>query len=167
MRIHLLRHGEAVPRDAPGITRDAERPLTQAGREQISGAAEAIQALDASPDLVVASPYVRARQTAKVAAETFDTVDEVGEFHELRPEADPVDTRHALAGIQDADDVLLCGHKPHLPRFTSYLLTGDSQGLDVAFPKASLVTIDILIGAPEALGTLVRHVPYEALHRLA
>lgn len=139
------------------------RLVTQAGREQIARAAEAMRALAITPDRVLASPYARARQTATVAAEVFAGVDDAGELHELRPKADPADTRQALAGIHDGEDVLLCGHRPHLPRFTSYLLTGDSEGLDVDFPKASLVTIDIPLGTPEALGTLVRYIPYEAL----
>lgn len=166
MRLHLLRHGEAVPRDDPAVKRDAERPLTEAGREQIAQAARALAALDVLPDRILASPYARARQTAKQAAEVLEEAS-TGELHELRPEADPADTRQALAGLHDGEDVLLCGHRPHLPRFTSYLLTGDSEGLDVDFPKASLATIEIPLASPEALGRLERHLPRSALARIA
>lgn len=167
MRVHLLRHGQAVPREDPSVTRDAERPLTAEGREQIAQAAEAMAALGIEPDRVFASPYARARQTAETATGAFAGVDEADELHELRPKADPADTRQALAGLTDAEAVLLCGHRPHLPRLTSYLLTGEPQGLDVDFPKASLVSIDIMLAAPEALGTLERYLPHEALHRIA
>lgn len=166
MRVHLLRHGEALPRSDPSIERDAERPLTEAGRQQIAQAAAGIASLGIEPDRILASPYARARQTAKIASEAFEGV-QTGELHELRPQADPGDTRQALTGIADGEDVLLCGHRPHLPRFTSYLLTGEIEGLDVAFPKASLVTIEIPLASPEALGTLQRHLPYSALARIA
>lgn len=166
MRLHLLRHGEAIDPTDPTLERDADRPLTEEGREQIARVAEAMVALAIGPDRILASPYARARQTAKQAAEVFDDAS-TGELHELRPKADPADTRQALAGIADGEDVLLCGHRPHLPRFASYLLTGDSEGLDVGLPKASLVSIAIPLGTPEALGTLERHLPYAALARIA
>jgi phosphohistidine phosphatase len=166
MRLHLLRHGEAVPRQDPSVERDAERPLTERGREQIRRVAEATADLGVDPDRVLASPYARARQTAKTVAEAFEGV-ETGELHELRPKADPADTRQALTGIRDAEEVVLCGHRPHLPKLTSYLLTGEAEGLDVDFPKASLVTIDIALLTPEALGRLERHLPFEAFAREA
>jgi phosphohistidine phosphatase SixA len=59
-----------------------------------------------------------------------------------------------------------CGHRPHLPRLTADLLTGDADGLDVALPKASLVSIDIPLATPEALGTLERSILEPALREL-
>lgn len=166
MRLHLFRHGEAVARDDPSVKRDAERPLTEEGQRQVREAAAGFAALGVEPDRILASPYVRARQTAKLAAETVEGVDEGTELHELRPKADPADTRQALAGLEGVDDVLLCGHRPHLPKLASYLLTGDERGLDVDVPKASLVTVDIPLGTPEALGTLEVVVPPEGLRGL-
>lgn len=166
MRLHLFRHGEAVAKDDPAVTRDAERPLTEEGRRQVRGAATGMAALGVQPDRAMASPYARARQTAKAAREAFDPAPEMGELHELRPEADPADARLALDGLDDGESVLLCGHRPHLPRLTSYLLTGDRQGLDIDFPKASLVTIEIPLATPEALGQLANHIPADALRRL-
>lgn len=166
MRLHLFRHGKAVPRDDASIERDAERPLTEEGQQQIREAAAGIGTLGIEPDRILTSPYVRAQQTAKIAQEALPSVGDATEVHELRPQADPADTRQALAGLEDAEDVLLCGHRPHLPKLAAYLLTGDAEGLDVEVPKASLVTVDIPLGSPEALGTLVRLLEPETLRTL-
>lgn len=166
MRLHLFRHGKAVPSEDPSVKRDAERPLTEEGQRQVKEAAQGIAALDIDPDRVLTSPYTRAQQTAKLAREAFEGAGEITEVHELRPKADPADTRQALAGLEDADDVVLCGHRPHLPNLASYLLTGEPRGLDIDFPKAALVTIDIPLGTPEALGTIEHLIPPQALRKL-
>ncbi len=64
VRFHLVRHGEAAPKDARG---DAARPLTPAGRERFAAHARAL-----APRLAVSriatSPLARARETADLLA---------------------------------------------------------------------------------------------------
>lgn len=166
MRVHLFRHGEAVPGSDPSVARDAERPLAEAGRRQVRQAARGLAALGVEPDRALASPYTRARRTARLAVEALDGVGEVTELQELRPRGDPADTRQALAGLERADEILLCGHRPHLPKLAASLLTGQADGLDLDVSPASLATIDVAIGTPEALGTLARLVQPDALRTL-
>lgn len=99
--IWLLRHGDA----AEGSP-DAERPLTERGRDQARAAGAALAALGVELDACLASPRVRARDTAELACQALGV--------EVR-------TEEALSGGSfDAEElasgagqnVLLVGHEP-------------------------------------------------------
>ena len=60
MKLWFIRHGEAEPYQA----HDAERQLTNYGRQQVVQAADFLR--DISFDRVLCSPYIRARQTAEL-----------------------------------------------------------------------------------------------------
>ncbi len=67
MRLYVMRHGPAEDRAPTG--RDFDRVLTQAGREIVERAAQALhQARGATPLRILASPFRRARETAAVVA---------------------------------------------------------------------------------------------------
>ena len=67
MLLYLIRHAEAEDLGTGGITRDFDRPLTARGRSQSRALAAAFGRLGVVVDTVVASPLVRAYQTAKLA----------------------------------------------------------------------------------------------------
>jgi phosphohistidine phosphatase len=95
-----LRHG-----DAENGEPDFERKLTEKGRGQSRDAGAALAALGVELDLCLASPRVRARETAQLACEVLDaevTIEEQlsgGRF----------DALELAAGL---DHVLLVGHEP-------------------------------------------------------
>jgi phosphohistidine phosphatase len=99
--IWLLRHGDA----AEGSP-DAERPLTEKGKEQSRAAGRALKKLGVKPAACLTSPKVRALDTAKIACE------ELGVEPQLEPKlaGGPFDPEALAAGL--GDDVLLVGHDP-------------------------------------------------------
>jgi phosphohistidine phosphatase len=100
--IWLLRHG-----DAADGSPDAERPLTEKGREQSQVAGAALRALGVAPDACLSSPKVRAAETAGLACDQLGGV-EVRLEPKLAGDAfDPVELAAGLG-----DDVLLVGHDP-------------------------------------------------------
>ena len=68
MNLYILRHGIAAERGTPGYANDADRPLTPEGERKLQLVAAAIKALELGFDLILSSPYLRARQTAEVVA---------------------------------------------------------------------------------------------------
>jgi phosphohistidine phosphatase SixA len=63
MRLYFMRHGRAVePDEWQGP--EAERPLTEAGREEVRVAAFGLRWLDLKMDDIYTSPYARAADTA-------------------------------------------------------------------------------------------------------
>lgn len=64
MHLYLIRHAEAEDLGMGGIARDFDRPLTAQGRADSRALAEAFVGRNIVIDAVVASPLVRAHQTA-------------------------------------------------------------------------------------------------------
>jgi phosphohistidine phosphatase len=67
MKLYVMRHGPAQD-DAPS-GRDADRALTEAGRERVKAVAAALAEGGEAPFAILSSPLVRAIQTADIIAE--------------------------------------------------------------------------------------------------
>src|SRR3954470_15886112 len=98
----LLRHG-----DAADGSPDAERPLTDKGREQSRAAGAALKALGVEVDACLTSPKVRSADTARIACEQLGDLEP-----QLEPKlaGGPFDAEALAAGL--GADVLLVGHDP-------------------------------------------------------
>lgn len=107
----LLRHAEAVD----GVP-DDERPLTDRGIRQAQDAGRALEMLGANIDVCLASPKVRALQTAQLACAPLGV--RVSPDHRLAGE--PFDVPDLTAGL---GEVLLVGHDPSFS-LTLHDLTG-------------------------------------------
>jgi phosphohistidine phosphatase len=120
----LLRHAEA----ADGYP-DDERPLTERGVQQAENAGRALGRLGAHLDACLASPKVRAVQTAALACAPLGvevTVDR-------RLSGEPFDALDLTAGL---GDVLLVGHDP------SFSLTlHDLTGVQARMRKGGLAAV--------------------------
>jgi phosphohistidine phosphatase len=123
MDLTVIRHGTAEDR----ASRDADRPLTSAGREEARQAGARLAQLASPPDLIIASPYARALETARLVARALGYPGEVTVDPALTPDASPEGVRALLAGLGHHDHVLLVAHEPLLSA-TCALLLG------IAFP---------------------------------
>ena len=83
MKVWVLRHGEAQA----NARSDAERELTGHGRSQVIGSAAHL--LGKPLDRIIASPYVRAQQTAELVRQALGFNDPVATVPWLTPESDP------------------------------------------------------------------------------
>jgi phosphohistidine phosphatase len=126
--IYLLRHGEAEDRDGAGD--DAARRLTEKGERQARDAGLALKALGVTIDACLASPKVRARDTARIAAEVLGV--EVEETEALRGGA--FDALELVAGRGDA---LLVGHEPDLSAEVGRL-----TGANIKLKKGGIAVVD-------------------------
>jgi len=124
MLLHLFRHGIAIDRDDPAAPPEADRFLTGKGRRRTRRAAQGLARLDVSPELIVSSPWRRARETAEILRDRFDLEDEAVLADEaLLPLADPLRILEDLVH-RDAEEVILVGHAPHLDRLLDELTDG-------------------------------------------
>ncbi|MGA2136294.1 MAG: phosphohistidine phosphatase SixA [Bryobacteraceae bacterium] len=137
MEIYLLRHG--IAEDAKAGVPDAERALTDAGREKLHAVLEQAQAAGARPTLILTSPYRRAMQTARIAGHVLGC-NKIVETEALTPHATPKAVWEAICGGRREDALLLAGHEPLLGTAIGYLLGAPSLRVDVK--KAALVRID-------------------------
>jgi len=138
MKIYILRHGIAVEPGTPGYDTDAERPLTPEGERKLKGIADAMRALELSFDLILSSPYLRARQTAELIAEALKERKRLELSDALTPGGSMKKLVELLNRLQPSpDSVLLVGHEPHLSGLISLLVTGKA-GCTVVMKKGGL-----------------------------
>jgi phosphohistidine phosphatase len=123
--IYLLRHGDAEDGDGD----DAARRLTEKGERQARDAGLALRRLGAGIEACLASPKVRALETARLACEALGVEVEVTEA--LRGGA--FDSLDLATG---RGDVLLVGHEPDFSREVGRL-----TGANVKMKKGGIAVV--------------------------
>jgi phosphohistidine phosphatase len=138
MNLFILRHGIAVEPGSPGYAKDADRPLTAEGERKMRRIAEATEVMDLSFDLILSSPYRRARQTAEIVAEVRKARKRLEYTEELTPGGSPRNLIEHLARLQPApENILLVGHEPYLSGVVSLLVAGN-EAFSVVLKKGGL-----------------------------
>ena len=138
MDVYLVRHAIAEERDSARWPDDSKRPLTAEGASRFRSAARGLRRLVPELDVVLASPYVRAWQTAEILH------DEAGwPAPEPASELEPSFPDAAIELLQDHADrsVALVGHEPHLSELASLLVSGDEHTLRLELKKGGTVLL--------------------------
>jgi phosphohistidine phosphatase len=142
-RICFLRHGEAEDDDGSG---DAARELTPRGRAQSSAAGAALAAIGFLPDACLASPRVRARDTALLACASLGVEPEIIEAIG----SGSYDSLDLAAG---RGDVMIVGHQPVLASEVARI-TGGS----IRMKKGGIALVEsgrlLLLAGPEELSLI-------------
>ncbi|HEY4184950.1 MAG TPA: phosphohistidine phosphatase SixA [Polyangia bacterium] len=125
MDVTVIRHGTAEDR-APS---DAERALTATGQAEAARAGERVAQTAPPPDLIVSSPYLRARQTADAVAARVGLAGQVELDEALVPEASPEGVRELLSRLTARHHVVLVAHEPILSAVCGLLLGRSVHGL--------------------------------------
>ena len=138
MKLYILRHGIAVEPGTSGYENDADRPITPEGERKLRQIGEAMEALELSFDLILSSPYLRARQTAEVVAEVL----KAGKKLELSEVLTPGGSTKKLVELLNRqaprpESVLLVGHEPYLSGLISLLVSG-KEAFTVVMKKGGL-----------------------------
>jgi phosphohistidine phosphatase len=138
MDLYLLRHGIAVDPVTPNYGTDADRPLTPEGERKLRQIAEAMEALKLSFDLILSSPYLRARQTAELVAQVLGERKRLEMSDSLTPGSSAKKLVELLNHLQPRpESVLLVGHEPYLSGLISLLVSG-REGCAVVMKKGGL-----------------------------
>jgi phosphohistidine phosphatase len=150
MLLLLVRHAHAGVSDATKWPDDRDRPLTDKGRKTQRRVSRLLDRLDLVPDLVLASPWKRAAETAAILAETLD-------LEQPPVPCDALATDPELSRLVDfvgepgsSAIVALVGHSPWMEELAAILLGGSATGLRVDFPKSGVMGIDLEEIAPGA-----------------
>jgi phosphohistidine phosphatase len=115
-----MRHAKS-DRDAPA-RRDFDRPLDERGRRDAPRMGWWMKRQGFVPDLVVASPAARARDTAERVGEALGLGDEAVAWEERLYDASLAAILEVLAGLPGgAARVLLVAHNPGLEDLVSHL----------------------------------------------
>lgn len=138
VQIYILRH--AIAEVAGAGMADSERALIPAGENKLIGVLGVAKAARVEPDLILTSPYLRAVQTAEIAARELGYTGEILRVDALRPGNSP---REAWEEIRPyaGSAILVSGHEPLLSCLAAFLLGTPSLLIDLK--KGSLLRIDM------------------------
>lgn len=137
-KLYILRHAKSSW-DNP-VLADFERPLNERGTKTADFMGKFINKNDFSPDLILSSPAIRAKETANIVKKTADIHADV-KFEENIYEASPQTLLKILSELnENLQSVMLVGHNPGLEGLIK-LLTGEIQSM----PTAGLAIVDLKI----------------------
>jgi phosphohistidine phosphatase len=138
MNLYLLRHGIAEDHSEQGG--DAARALTEEGRGKLANVLHRAAEGGVRPDRILSSPYVRALETAQLAAKLLNGPEPL-ETTALVPHGNPRNVWYEICANRDAAQLLLAGHEPLFSQLAGYLL--DAPTLKIEMKKGALVAIEM------------------------
>ncbi len=145
MRLYFLRHGKAENRtDWSGA--DASRPLTTEGEEAMRREAKSLRAMDLALDVVVTSPFARARRTAEIVCDELGLSGRLVDDERLAGGFDVRRLEQVAAAHAGAEAIMVVGHEPDFSATVAGLIGGG----DIVFKKGGLARVDVT--APVAGG---------------
>ena len=163
-QLYLVRHAIAAERGDKWPD-DAKRPLTHQGAARMSTAAEGLSSIGVTPDVVIASPFVRAEQTADILVKCLGGDARLVTAPALAPGGSPAAVAEAVATLAKGRSIALVGHEPGLGELAAWLV-GARQPLP--FKKGGVCRIDVADWPPTAKsGTLVWFATPKMLRALA
>lgn len=132
MDLLIIRHAKAED----FAMDDASRVLTSKGHDQSRRVGEFLKKHDLVPELTLASPYARAKETAEIFCQSSGAEPPVIESWlacGMRPER----AMKELSAYTDFGRVAICGHNPDFAYLAEWLLGGQAGGMHVR--KASII----------------------------
>ncbi|MCI0683899.1 MAG: phosphohistidine phosphatase SixA [Gemmataceae bacterium] len=151
MELFLIRHADAAPLGERGVTDDADRPLTAKGEAQAASIGKALQRRGIVLDKLIASPLLRAQQTANIMVRHLQPAPEVTTSEALAPGVKPRKTAKLLRSV-DGERIGLVGHMPDVAEWAGWLIGAKKAEIDVA--KAGIVCIECGELPNKGMGTL-------------
>lgn len=142
--LYLVRHAIAEERGAAWPD-DSLRPLSDEGARKWRRQAAGLAAIDARPDQILTSPFLRARQTADLLAAAWLKKPKVVEMPALQPGVKARDVLRVLEPVGRQASVALVGHEPGLGELAA-LLVGFRTPPE--FKKGGVARIDVAILPP-------------------
>lgn len=137
MNLYIVRHAIAVGRGTPGYDDDSQRPLTDNGRTKMKKIVKGLRQFGVELDTILSSPYVRARDTAKILASDFKMEAQLGFSDNLIPPGNFEALIDEIHEKYDVESLALVGHEPMLGQLISWLTTGNTD-LMINFKKGGV-----------------------------
>jgi phosphohistidine phosphatase len=143
VRLLFVRHASAEDREtyARSHKDDAARPLTPEGRQKMERAAVGLRSAVPEIDLLAASPFKRAYDTAEIIGRAYDGL-KVERVAELAPGSGVDRFLEWLQGQRSHGTVAVVGHEPDLSRSICALLAG-TNGPFLELRKGAACLLDL------------------------
>jgi phosphohistidine phosphatase len=133
MNLYIIRHAIAVDE----YEEDSQRPLSDKGKKKMRQIAKGLRILGVDFDLILSSPYVRAKETAEILMEVFKIKQDVQFSENLVPMGDPDLLISEMNEKYNATSIALVGHEPFLSALVG-LLISENTNVDLSFKKGGV-----------------------------
>lgn len=120
--IYILRHGEAEDINDTLTKNDFDRRLVEEGKTKTKNISLLFNKLEKEVDIVLSSPYLRAKETAEVFVTNLNTSCTLKTVDFLACGASCNEIAKALQPFSSYKKVLLVGHAPDLELFLGKLI---------------------------------------------
>jgi phosphohistidine phosphatase len=140
MLLYLIRHAEAVELGTPGAARDFDRALTPRGHDQTRALADAFVRLRLEVEAVVASPLVRAHQTAAELVAIWHPGGRVVTCDQLAPDRLKPSKLSDFLTTVPGKSIAAVGHMPELGAYLEWLVGAADGSMPLAKAAAACVS---------------------------
>jgi len=137
MNLYIIRHAIAADAETSEYESDSERPLTDKGRKKMRQIAKGLRNLGVEFDLILSSPFVRARETAEILADVFKMKKKIDFSDNLIPMGNPELLITEMNEKYPVESIAVVGHEPHLSSLVS-MLVAENGKLDVTLKKGGV-----------------------------
>jgi phosphohistidine phosphatase len=142
MKLYFLRHGIAYERETWQGDNDEFRPLTDDGIAAMKREAKSFERLKLKLDVIITSPLVRARDTARIVAKRLDL--KILESDLLKPGFSIQMLEKLTTDYPQHSNLMLVGHEPDFSRVISTVIGGGY----IVLKKGGLARVDITAQQP-------------------
>ena len=140
MNLYIIRHAIAVDEATSDYEHDSERPLTDKGRKKMRQISKALRNLGVEFDLILSSPYVRAKETAEILADVLKVKKDVQFSENLVPSGDPGLLIAEMNEKYSVGSIALVGHEPFLSALIG-LLVAENPNVDITLKKGGVCSL--------------------------
>ncbi len=151
MELIVLRHGKAEDSNPGG---DSSRQLVEKGRVQARNAGTLLRSAGMLPDIVLSSPFARARQTAEEFCEAAGIPGPVVQGW-LAAGMQPETALNELVGFREFTRVAIVGHEPDLSGLIQWVLGANGSAIEMK--KGTIAALRVF--PPSRPGSLVYLAP--------
>jgi phosphohistidine phosphatase len=148
--IFILRHGHAQELGEVPSNNDFDRRLTEEGIDKVSKISSFLNKMDESIELILSSPFLRAKETAEIVAKTLLPKPDLKIVDFLACGSSSREIAKGLLTYNALNNVLLVGHAPDLEAFLGKLILAER----IKLKKAAMAKIALSNGV-ELSGELV------------
>ncbi len=143
MKIYLIRHGIAELKQVD--KEDSDRMLTTKGIVRVQKIARKLVSLNLNFDLILTSPYRRAKETAIILKQA-ELTKKLVEYPTLQPQGNILEWINWLQQANfspDNSSIALVGHQPDLTRWAELLIWGKTQNR-LKLKKAGIIGLELI-----------------------
>ncbi len=140
MNLYIIRQANAADEGAVEYDQDSERPLTDKGSKKMRQIAKGLRALGVQFDMILSSPYVRAKETAEILADVFKMKKKIEFSENLVPMGDPDLLIAEVNEKYSVDSIAFVGHEPELTHLIG-LLVSENAGVDITLKKGGVCSL--------------------------